>query len=94
MEKEKEQSTASHVLFVSCGPGLDEVCVCVFGALAPGTFHVCVSGDALLSQWHWRGQLGGQALMEALGDFVPVRASNLGLNWSFCSRRGWQKEEQ
>lgn len=34
LEKEKEQSTASCVLFVLCGPGLHEVCVCVFGALA------------------------------------------------------------
>lgn len=32
--KEKEQSAASCILFVSCGPGLGEVCVCVFGVLA------------------------------------------------------------
>lgn len=50
LEKGEEPRAASRVLFVSCGPGLDEVCVCVFGALALWTFCVCVSGDALLSQ--------------------------------------------
>lgn len=34
LEKEKEQSAASCILFVLCGTGLDEVCVCVFGVLA------------------------------------------------------------
>lgn len=34
LEKGEEPRAASRVLFVSCGPGLDEVCVCVFGALA------------------------------------------------------------
>lgn len=60
---------------------------------------VCVSGDALLSQG-WMAPPGtGEGtrrdrLCGGAGGFVPVRASHLGLSWSFCSQCGWQKEEQ
>lgn len=96
----KKQSAASCILFVSCGPGLDDVCVCVFGDLALWTFHVCVFLVMLCSAkagWHHQAlerALGGTGSVEGLGDFVPVRASNLGLSWSVCSRCGWKKEEQ
>lgn len=96
----KKQSAASCILFVSCGPGLDDVCVCVFGVLALWTFHVCVFLVMLCSAkagWHHQAlerALGGTGSVEGLWDFVPVRASNLGLSWSVCSRCGWKKEEQ
>lgn len=61
---------------------------------------VCVFQVMLCSAkagWHHQAlerAVGGTGSMEGLGDFVPVRASNLGLNGSFCSGCGWQKEEQ
>lgn len=41
LEKEKGQRAASCILFVLRGPGLDEVCVCVFGFGTVNILCVC-----------------------------------------------------
>lgn len=97
-KRKREQSAASCILFVSCGPGLDEVCVGVFGVLALGASCVCVLLVMLCSAkagWHHQA-LGGSRrdrLYGGAGGLCSVGASGLALSWGFCSWR-WQKEEQ